>query len=129
MLQEFKKFALKGNVIDLAIGVIIGAAFSKIVTSLVNDLMMPIIGFLVGGIDLTRFSYTFGTAVLKYGAFLQTILDFVITSASIFLFIKAISKLQRKKEEKTAEEPVAPSKEEVLLTEIRDLLKQQQKGV
>ncbi|HZG17821.1 MAG TPA: large conductance mechanosensitive channel protein MscL [Candidatus Bathyarchaeia archaeon] len=129
MLQEFKKFALKGNVIDLAIGVIIGAAFSKIVTSLVNDLMMPIIGFLVGGIDLTRFSYTFGTAVLKYGAFLQTILDFVITSASIFLFIKGISKLQRKKEEKTVEEPVVPSKEEVLLTEIRDLLKQQQKGV
>jgi len=129
MLQEFKKFALKGNVIDLAIGVIIGAAFSKIVTSLVNDLMMPIIGFLVGGIDLTKFSYTFGTAVLKYGAFLQTILDFFITSASIFLFIKAISKLQRKKEEKAAEEPVSPSKEEVLLTEIRDLLKQQQKGV
>lgn len=128
MLQEFKKFALRGNVIDLAIGVIIGAAFSKIVTSLVNDIMMPILGFLLGGINLTGLSYTFGNVILKYGAFLQTIVDFVIVSFSIFLFVKGISKL-RKKQEETAEEQPTITKEEELLTEIRDLLKQQQKGV
>jgi len=125
MWKEFKDFALKGNVLDLAIGVIIGAAFGNIVTSLVNDMLMPVIGLLVGGINLKELQFQYGDTVLKYGAFLQTVIDFFIVSFSIFLFVKGINKLRRKeKEEPKSEAPPAPSKEEVLLAEIRDLLKQ-----
>ncbi|EOS54670.1 large conductance mechanosensitive channel protein MscL [Paenibacillus barengoltzii] len=125
MWKEFKAFALKGNVLDLAIGVIIGAAFGNIVTSLVNDMLMPVIGLLVGGINLKELQFQYGDTVLKYGAFLQTVIDFFIVSFSIFLFVKGINKLRRKeKEDPKPEAPPAPSKEEELLAEIRDLLKQ-----
>ncbi|SMF59421.1 large conductance mechanosensitive channel protein MscL [Paenibacillus barengoltzii] len=124
MWKEFKAFALKGNVLDLAIGVIIGAAFGNIVTSLVNDMLMPVIGLLVGGINLKELQFQYGDTVLKYGAFLQTVIDFFIVSFSIFLFVKGINKLRRKeKEDPKPEAPPAPSKEEELLAEIRDLLK------
>ncbi|WP_068783065.1 large conductance mechanosensitive channel protein MscL [Paenibacillus phocaensis] len=125
MWKEFRAFALKGNVLDLAIGVIIGAAFGSIVTSLVNDILMPVVGLLVGGINLKEMQFQYGDTVLKYGAFLQTVIDFFIVSFSIFLFVKGINKLRRKeKEEPKLETPPAPSKEEELLAEIRDLLKQ-----
>lgn len=125
MWKEFRAFALKGNVLDLAIGVIIGAAFGKIVSSLVNDILMPIIGLLLGGLDLSGLTFTFREAVVKYGVFLQTVLDFLIVAYSIFLFIKLIGKVKRKEEAKPAKPP-EPSREEVLLAEIRDLLKRQQ---
>ncbi|TBL78348.1 large conductance mechanosensitive channel protein MscL [Paenibacillus thalictri] len=125
MWNEFKKFALKGNVLDLAIGVIIGAAFGKIVSSLVNDMLMPILGLLLGGLNFTGLQITFGNAMIKYGNFLQTVLDFFIVAFSIFLFIKGLNKFKRKEEE-TAPKPAEPSNEEKLLSEIRDLLKQQQ---
>ncbi|CAG9611362.1 Large-conductance mechanosensitive channel [Bacillus rhizoplanae] len=126
MWNEFKKFALKGNVMDLAVGVVIGGAFGKIVSSLVNDIIMPLVGILLGGVDFTGLSYPVGDAALKYGAFIQTIVDFFIIAFSIFLFIKLFNKLSFKKEEEKKEEvPAALSKEEELLTEIRDLLKQQ----
>ncbi|GIO38954.1 large-conductance mechanosensitive channel [Paenibacillus antibioticophila] len=124
MWKEFKAFALKGNVLDLAVGVIIGAAFGKIVTSLVEDLIMPIIGLIIGGVDLNGLHFKYGEAVLNYGTFLQTVIDFLIVAASIFLFIKLISKFKKKEENKPAAPP-APSNEEVLLAEIRDLLKEQ----
>ncbi|MCM3703292.1 large conductance mechanosensitive channel protein MscL [Paenibacillus macerans] len=125
MWKEFKAFALKGNVLDLAIGVIVGAAFGKIVTSLVEDMLMPVIGLLMGGVDLNGLQFQYGDTVLKYGSFLQTIIDFFIVSFSIFLFVKGINKMKRKEDPKP-ESPPAPSKEELLLTEIRDLLKQRQ---
>lgn len=125
MWNEFKKFALKGNVMDLAVGVVIGGAFGKIVSSLVNDIIMPLVGILLGGVDFTGLAYPVGKATLKYGAFIQTIVDFFIIAFSIFLFIKLFNKLTFKKEEEKKEEVPAPTKEEVLLTEIRDLLKQQ----
>ncbi|GIO41373.1 large conductance mechanosensitive channel protein MscL [Paenibacillus apis] len=124
MWKEFKAFALKGNVLDLAVGVIIGAAFGKIVTSLVEDLIMPIIGLIIGGVDLNGLHFKYGEAVLNYGTFLQTVIDFLIVAASIFLFIKLISKFKKKEENKPAAPP-APSNEEVLLGEIRDLLREQ----
>lgn len=124
MWKEFKAFALKGNVLDLAVGVIIGAAFGKIVTSLVEDLIMPIIGLIIGGVDLNGLHFKYGEAVLNYGTFLQTVIDFLIVAASIFLFIKLISKFKKKEENKPAAPP-APSNEEVLLAEIRDLLRRQ----
>ncbi|MBU5670539.1 large conductance mechanosensitive channel protein MscL [Paenibacillus brevis] len=124
MWKEFKAFALKGNVLDLAVGVIIGAAFGKIVTSLVEDLIMPIIGLLIGGVDLNGLHFKYGEAVLNYGTFLQTVIDFLIVAVSIFLFIKLITKLKKKEENKPTAPP-APSNEEVLLAEIRDLLKRQ----
>lgn len=125
MLNEFKKFALKGNVVDLAVGVVVGGAFGKIVTSLVNDIIMPLIGLLLGGVDFSKLSITFGDAVVKYGAFIQTIVDFLIISFSIFLFIKLFNKLSFKRAEEEKEEVPKPTKEEALLIEIRDLLKQQ----
>ncbi len=146
-LQEFKAFALKGNVVDMAVGVIIGGAFGKIVTSLVNDVLMPPIGVLLGGKNFSDLGVVLKSAVLnpetgevvdpevlwKYGAFLQTCIDFLIIALSIFVMIKAVNKLSnlRKKEEEAAAEPEPapapepePTKEEVLLTEIRDLLKE-----
>lgn len=122
MLSEFKKFALKGNVVDLAVGVIIGAAFGKIVTSLVNDIIMPLIGLLLGGISFTNLKFPIKDAVITYGAFIQTVVDFFIVAFSIFLFVKLFNRLKRKEEE-VAPEPPAPTKEEELLAEIRDLLK------
>ncbi|MEC0201262.1 large conductance mechanosensitive channel protein MscL [Paenibacillus lautus] len=124
LLKEFKTFALKGNVLDLAIGVIIGAAFGKIVSSLVSDIIMPVFGLILGGVDLSGLKATIGDATLTYGVFLQTVVDFLIVSFSIFMFIRTLNRFKRKEETK-AEEPPAPSKEELLLTEIRDLLKQQ----
>ncbi|ENQ3079159.1 large conductance mechanosensitive channel protein MscL [Bacillus cereus] len=125
MWNEFKKFALKGNVMDLAVGVVIGGAFGKIVSSLVNDIIMPLLGLLLGGINFSKLAYPLGKDTLKYGAFIQTVVDFFIIAFSIFLFIKLFNKLTFKKEEEKKEEVPAPTKEEVLLTEIRDLLKQQ----
>ncbi|MDL2030543.1 large conductance mechanosensitive channel protein MscL [Bacillus subtilis] len=120
MWNEFKNFAVKGNVVDLAVGVIIGAAFGKIVTSLVKDLIMPLIGIITGGINFSGLSIQVGNASLKYGNFIQTIVDFFIVAFSIFMFIKLFNRLKRKDE---IVEEVTPSKEEELLTEIRDLLK------
>ncbi|WP_457569605.1 large-conductance mechanosensitive channel protein MscL [Desulfurobacterium sp.] len=123
MLKEFKEFAMRGNVIDMAVGIIIGAAFGKIVSSFVGDVLMPLIGLLVGGVDFTGLSITVGKATIKYGKFIQSVVDFVIIAFAIFLAIKAINSLKKKEEKKTSAPP-APSKEEILLSEIRDLLKE-----
>lgn len=125
MLNDFKKFALKGNVVDLAVGVIIGAAFGKIVSSLVEDVIMPLIGLLLGGISFAKLQFPLGDAVVKYGNFIQTIVDFVIVAFSIFIFIRVFNRLQRKKDKEEIAEPAKPTREEELLTEIRDLLKTQ----
>lgn len=122
MWNEFKQFAMKGNVIDLAVGVVIGGAFGKIVASLVKDVIMPLVGLLLGGIDFTKLSYTFGKAVLNYGLFLQAVVDFFIISFSIFLFVKFINHFKRKEEK--AEEVAKTDTQETLLMEIRDLLKE-----
>ncbi len=126
-LKEFKEFAIKGNVMDMAVGVIIGGAFGKIVTSLVGDVLMPLIGVLTGGLDFTTLAFTVGAAEIKYGQFLQNIFDFIIIALCIFLMIKGMNSLKRKKVEEPAPEPepAEPSNEEKLLTEIRDLLKKQ----
>ncbi|MCC2931210.1 MULTISPECIES: large conductance mechanosensitive channel protein MscL [Bacillus] len=125
MWKEFKTFAMRGNIVDLAIGVVIGGAFGKIVTSLVNDIIMPLVGLLLGGLDFSGLSFTFGDAVVKYGSFIQTIVNFLIISFSIFIMIRTLNQLRRKKEaEEEAEEEAADAQEE-LLKEIRDLLKQQ----
>jgi large conductance mechanosensitive channel len=122
MWNEFKQFALKGNVLDLAIGVIIGGAFGKIVTSLVQDILMPLIGLLLGGVKFTNLSIKFGSEALKYGLFLQSVVDFFIISFSIFLFVKLINRFKRKEEIK--EEITKTATQEALLMEIRDLLKE-----
>lgn len=131
LLSEFKAFAVKGNVVDMAVGIIIGAAFGKIVSSFVGDVIMPPIGLLIGGVDFSNLAITLKEAeggapavVLSYGKFIQTVLDFVIIAFAIFMGIKAINKLKREEEAAPAE-PEAPSPEQTLLTEIRDLLKQQ----
>lgn len=123
MLQEFKKFMLRGNVMDLAIAVVIGGAFNKIVTSLVENIIMPLVGIILGGKSFENLSADVGNASVNYGLFIQSIVDFVIIGASLFVIIKSFEKLQKKKEEAPAPEP-GPSNEEVLLAEIRDLLKQ-----
>lgn len=122
MLKEFKEFAMRGNVMDMAVGVIIGGAFGKIVTSLVDDIIMPAVGALTGGIDFTELSCKIGEATIKYGSFIQNIIDFLIIAFCIFLMIKAMNSLSKKKEEEPAA-PAEPSAEEKLLGEIRDLLK------
>ena len=130
--QEFKEFAMRGNVLDMAVGVILGGAFGKITTSLVNDVFMPLIGMLIGGVDLGKLNIVLkpstGTAeavTLGIGTFLTTIIDFILVAFVIFLMIKTINRFRRKKEEEPAlEEPKGPTAEE-LLTEIRDLLKEQ----
>ncbi|OMD72827.1 mechanosensitive ion channel protein MscL [Paenibacillus odorifer] len=131
MWKEFKDFALKGNVLDLAVAVIIGAAFGKIVTSLVNDIIMPIAGLLTGGIDLKDRVLEVTTDLkIPYGLFLQSVVDFFIISFSIFLVIKLANKFQRKEAVKVeVVETPAPAEDIVLLTEIRDLLKQQERGL
>ncbi len=129
MFKEFKEFAFKGNVIDLAVGVIIGGAFGKIVTSLVNDLLMPALGILLGGVDFTQLKYVITPAIgeipesaIMYGTFIQSIVDFLIIAFSIFVFIRVFNR--KKKEEPAPEpEPAKPSQEVLLLEEIRDLLK------
>ncbi|MBB5182851.1 large-conductance mechanosensitive channel protein MscL [Catenisphaera adipataccumulans] len=120
-LEEFKEFIARGNVIDMAVGVIMGSAFGSIVTSLVNDLLMPVIGMLIGGIDFTSLCITVGSAKLNYGNLIQSIVNFLIIAWCIFSFMKAVQRFQKKKEE----EAPAPDENTVLLQEIRDLLKEQ----
>ncbi|MDX1555436.1 MAG: large-conductance mechanosensitive channel protein MscL [Xanthomonadales bacterium] len=130
MMSEFRDFAMRGNVVDMAVGIVIGAAFGKIVSSFVNDVLMPPIGMLVGGVDFSELSMTLKEAAgeaeavtLNYGVFIQTVVDFVIIAFAIFMVIKAMNSMKKKEEEKPAEPP-KPSAEESLLTEIRDLLRQ-----
>ena len=131
MMKEFKDFAVKGNVVDMAVGIIIGAAFGKIVSSFVGDVIMPPIGVLLGGVDFSSLAFIVKEAageapavVIGYGKFIQTLIDFTIIAFAIFMAVKAINSL-KKKEEEAPKAPPEPSKEEVLLAEIRDLL---QKG-
>ena len=133
ILSEFKAFAVKGNVVDMAVGIIIGAAFGKIVTSFVGDVIMPPVGLLIGGVDFTDLAITLKAAegaapavVLAYGKFIQTVIDFLIVAFAIFMGVKAINRLKRE-EAAAPEAPPAPTKDQELLSEIRDLLKAQQK--
>ena len=119
IVKEFREFAVKGNVMDLAVGVIIGAAFGKIVSSVVEDLIMPLIGTIMGGLDFSGLAVKVGTATIKYGKFLQTCLDFLIIAWIVFLLVKAVNLLRREDPPAAA----APPRQEVLLEEIRDLLK------
>ena len=125
MLKEFKDFAMRGNVVDMAVGIIIGAAFGKIVSSLVSDVIMPPIGMLMGSVSFSELAIALGegeaAATLNYGVFIDTIINFVIVAFAIFVLIKGINSMKKKEEEKPAEPP-KPSAEETLLTEIRDLL-------
>ncbi len=131
LVDEFKSFALKGNVLDMAIGIIIGAAFGKIVSSMVSDLIMPPLGLLIGGVNFTDLKIVLKAAVdathpavtWNYGNFLQVTFDFLIVAFSVFLVIKAIVMAKRKEAAPAPPAPPAPTKEEILLTEIRDLLK------
>lgn len=130
IVQEFKEFAVKGNVVDMAVGIIIGGAFGKIVSSFVGDVIMPPIGVMLGGVDFSNLAITVKEAageipavVIGYGKFIQTVIDFAIIAFAIFIAIKAINSLKRK-EEQTPQAPPEPSTQEVLLTEIRDLLKE-----
>lgn len=129
LVDEFKAFVMRGNVVDMAVGVIIGGAFGKIVTSLVNDIFMPIIGMIIGNVDFTSLEIKIGEpvegveqAAIKYGMFIQEIVNFLIIALCIFMVIKLINKAKKKKDEEPAPAP-EPTKEEVLLTEIRDALK------
>ncbi|MDE6394410.1 MAG: large-conductance mechanosensitive channel protein MscL [Duncaniella sp.] len=141
-IKEFKEFAMRGNVIDMAVGVVIGAAFGKIISSLVDDIIMPLVGVATGGINFTDYKWVIQQAVIdgqtqeilkpevtmNWGSWVQTIVDFIIVAFCIFIAIKAINQLKRKQAEEPAPEAAPePTKEEVLLTEIRDLLKEQQK--
>jgi large conductance mechanosensitive channel len=122
-IQEFKAFAMKGNVVDLAVAVIIGTAFGKIVSSLVDNIIMPLIGLLLNGVDFRGFSYQVGEAVVSYGLFIQAVVDFTIVAFVIFLVIKAMNHLKQKENEKPeTEKVVEPSEEVVLLRQIRDSL-------
>lgn len=135
LFKEFRQFAMRGNVIDLAVGVVIGGAFGKIVSSLVADVIMPPIGLLIGGVNFTDLVLTLKAAgvnaageaipavTLNIGTFLQTVFDFIIIAFAIFLFVKVINKLTETKKQEEVAAPPAPTKEETLLTEIRDLLK------
>lgn len=127
LLKDFKKFALKGNVIDLAVAVVIGAAFGKIVSSLVDNIITPLIGLLMGGINFKGLSYTFMDAKIEYGIFIQNVFDFIIIAFAIFMALRLLMKLKRKEEivEEIAAVPEVDTKEE-LLREIRDLLKSEQ---
>lgn len=128
MINEFKKFISRGNVIDLAVGVIIGAAFGKIVSSLVDDIIMPLLGIIVGKNSFTDLTLKVGEATIKYGNFIQNIVDFLIVSLCIFFLVKFVNKLTSlKKKEEVKEAPAKKSDETILLTEIRDLLKKESK--
>ena len=134
MITEFKEFAMRGNVLDLAVGVVLGAAFGKIVSALVDDVIMPVIGKLVGGVDFSELALVLEPArmgadgkeiaavALRYGAFIQSVVDFLLVAFAIFIFIKAINRMNRKREEAPAA-PAAPAEDIVLLTEIRDALR------
>ncbi len=124
MIKEFKTFISRGNVIDLAVGVIIGGAIGKIVSSLVNDILMPVFGLIIGGINFEDLSVLVGSASINYGLFIQSVIDFLIIALCIFLIIKLINKMKKQKTKEA--EPPKPSKEEILLAEIRDLLKKDQ---
>ena len=139
-INEFKEFAVKGNAVDMAVGVIIGGAFGKIVTSIVNDIIMPPIGWLIGGVNFSDLKFELPTvqiageelaaATINYGTFIQTIIDFTIIAFCVFMLVKGINKLAKKKKKEEAKAPAAPpapSKEEVLLTEIRDAIKELKK--
>lgn len=138
MLKEFKEFAMRGNVIDLAVGVVIGGAFGKIVTSLVNDVIMPPIGLITGGVDFSDMKWVIKAAdnsdpahkvaevALQYGVFINTLIQFIIIAFAIFLMVKVVNRLSRKQEEAAA--PAAPPADVALLTEIRDLLKERPRG-
>jgi large conductance mechanosensitive channel len=131
-VKEFREFAVKGNVVDMAVGIIIGAAFGKIVSSFVNDIITPPLGYLIGGVDFTDLKATLPAmqegrdpVTINYGAFIQTAFDFIIVAFAIFLVIKMINRLKRKEEVAPTAPPPPPSRQEVLLEEIRDLLKRQ----
>jgi large conductance mechanosensitive channel len=131
MMKEFREFAMRGNVVDMAVGIIIGGAFGKIVTSFVNDVLMPPIGMAIGGVDFSELAITLKEAsgdvaavTVNYGAFIQTVIDFIIIAFAIFMVVKAMNNL-KKKEEAAPPAPPKPSAEETLLTEIRDLLKRE----
>lgn len=131
IVKEFREFAVKGNMVDMAVGIIIGGAFGQIITSLVNDVIMPPLGLLIGGVDFADLAVTLKAAeegteavLLRYGAFINTTINFVIIAFAIFMVIKAMNRMKRK-EEAAPEAPEAPPAEQVLLTEIRDLLKKQ----
>jgi large conductance mechanosensitive channel len=121
-VQEFKAFAMRGNVTDLAIAVVIGGAFGKIVSSLVDTVITPMIGLILGGVDFSSLAFSVGDTSIRYGAFIQSVVDFIIIAFVIFLAIRAMNTIQ-KKEEAAPASPTKPTKEEELLTEIRDLLK------
>lgn len=123
IIQEFKEFAIKGNAVDLAVAVVIGTAFGKIISSMVDGIIMPLIGLLLGGVNIAKKTFVLGDAVVKWGAFLQTIIDFTIISLSIFIAIKLINLLKRKEEEQMPK----LNQTELLLSEIRDLLKDKSK--
>ena len=130
MVTEFKDFAMRGNVVDMAVGIVIGGAFGKIVSSFVADVLMPPIGILLGGVDFTDLAVTLRAAegeaaavTLNYGTFIQTVVDFLIIAFAIFLVVKAMNSMKKKEEEAPPPKPPEPSKEEVLLTEIRDALR------
>lgn len=125
VIKEFKAFIERGSVIDLAVGVVIGGAFSSIVTSLVNDIIMPLIGIIIGGIDFTGLSFKVGSAYVKYGNFIQNIINFLIIAFALFLLVKCINKLSHKEEPKKEESK--KSDEVILLEEIRDVLKKKSK--
>lgn len=139
-IKEFKEFAMKGNVVDMAVGVIIGAAFGKIVSSLVDDIIMPLVGVATGGINFTDYKWVIKDAVMKgtevlepevtlnWGAWIQTIVNFLIVAFCIFVMIKFMNQLRKKKDEEQAPAPAEPSNEEKLLTQIRDLLEDQAKS-
>ncbi|MDV6377298.1 large conductance mechanosensitive channel protein MscL [Sporosarcina sp. GW1-11] len=127
MWKDFKEFAFKGNIFDLAIGVVIGAAFGTIVSSLVENIMTPIFGILLGGLDFSQLSYTVDDAEIKYGLFIQSIIDFLIVAGSIFVFLRVLMKFKMQEPEPVEEEEAKPlDMKEELLTDIRDLLKKQQ---
>lgn len=130
MLQEFKEFIKRGNVLDLAVGVIMGSAFGKIVSSVVDDLLMPVIGVIIGGVDFKNLKITVGNATIMYGNFLQNVIDFLIVAACIFIIVKVINKFlnfHKKEEIEKKEEKPKKSEEVLLLEEIRNLLKEQTK--
>ena len=127
MFKEFKTFIMRGNVMDLAVGVIVGAAFSKIVTSLVNDILMPLLGIVLGKINFTDLTIKIGSSTVKYGMFIQNIVDFLIVAFCIFLMVKVINKIMKKQDDDKKEEKPEKSDELKTLEEIRDLLKKKNK--
>lgn len=130
IISEFKEFISRGNVVDLAVGVIVGGAFSKIVTSLVNDVLTPLIGIVLGGVDFSSLSVNIKSAKIMYGSFIQNIIDFLIIALCVFMFVKLINTLSRKnKKQEKVKEPPKKSDEILLLEEIRDLLKDNKKVI